>query len=117
MIYFTIILFHGGYTLALTDLLQHRSEVGAKHFLLREPFLAIRIFWDISTKRKTLKIVAHNNGPSNLLQKFPQKGCAKIRLESVSVCVSVSIIGWLQKVFCDHPPHIIEIRTVMENLL
>ena len=29
--------------------------------------------------------------------------CVKIRLQSVSVSVSVSIIGWLQKVFPNHP--------------
>ena len=38
------------------------------------------------------------------------------RLESVSVSISVSVIGWLQKVFSNRPPHIIEIRMVTEDL-
>ena len=38
------------------------------------------------------------------------------RLESVSVSVSVSVIGWLQKVFHNRPPHIIQIRMVTEDL-
>ena len=29
--------------------------------------------------------------------------CVKIHLESVSVSVSVSVMGWLQKVFHNHP--------------